>query len=170
MSMSPIGSSVPVSSPRKLWRRRAKTAPRVWMPTTASRVGSGFFSAISWAIRRSVRLRSSCSSTTFSLILLPSWPRGTWLKDGLNVAAGCGCSLGVGRRRGFFSGHRGNLPLPPVPGAVLGQAWIAPLGQRHHDLVEVARGDAVGEHLTGLLQRLADVVAGGDVDEGKHLH
>ena len=27
----------------------------------------GFFSAISWAIRRSVRLRSSCSSTTFSL-------------------------------------------------------------------------------------------------------
>ena len=31
--------------------------------------GSGFFSAISWAIRRSVRLRSSCSSTTFSLTL-----------------------------------------------------------------------------------------------------
>ena len=33
------------------------------------RSGSGFFSAISWAIRRSVRLRSSCSSTTFSLTL-----------------------------------------------------------------------------------------------------
>ena len=44
---------------------------------------SGFFSTISCAIRLSVRPRSSCSSTTFSLTSsLPSWPHGTGLKDG----------------------------------------------------------------------------------------
>ena len=65
--MSPIGTEASVSSPSRAWRRRAMRAPRVWIPTTAKPSASGFFSAISWAIRCSVRLRSSRSSTTFSL-------------------------------------------------------------------------------------------------------
>ena len=39
--MSPIGSSVSVSSPRKACRRRARIAPRVWMPTIARALGIG---------------------------------------------------------------------------------------------------------------------------------
>ena len=34
--MSPSGTSAPVSSPTSACRRRARTAPRVWMPTSAS--------------------------------------------------------------------------------------------------------------------------------------
>ena len=67
--MSPIGSSTAVSSPSMACSRRASRAPRVWMPTIAKPSASGFFSAISWAIRRSVRRKSSRSSTTFSLTL-----------------------------------------------------------------------------------------------------
>ena len=82
--MSPIGTSAPVSSPSRACRRRASTAPRVWMPTSASASGSGFFSAISWAIRPSVRRRSSRSSTTSRVAaqtLAPSWPLWTGLKE-----------------------------------------------------------------------------------------
>ena len=79
--MSPSGTSAPVSSPTSACRRRARTAPRVWIPTSAKPSGPGFFSTISWAIRTSVRRRSSRSSTTVSLTLAPSWPRGTGLKE-----------------------------------------------------------------------------------------
>src|SRR3954454_9425805 len=143
MSRSPKGRSEPVNSPRKTWRRRASTAPRVWMPTTAKRSESGFFSAISWAIRRSVRLRSSCSSTTFSLILrwLPSWPHGTGLKDALTVAA-----RAAGRGRSSPAQKLGrlgeDLPRPAVvTGSVRDELGFSALGQRDYDLVEVARGD-----------------------------
>src|SRR5215218_10120398 len=128
MSRSPIGRSEPVSSPRKTWRRRARTAPRVWMPTTARRSESGFFSAISWAIRRSVRLRSSCSSTTFSFTsVLPSWPHGTWLKDGGSVAVGSAADRGL--PRSF-----------PLHGSVWDELGFSALREGQLDDVEVFGG------------------------------
>ena len=38
------------------------------------------------------------------------------------------------------------------------------------DLVEITGGDASAEDLARLLEHLADVIAGGDVDEGEHRH
>src|SRR6476660_8892500 len=134
MSMSPIGRSLPVSSPRKTWRRRARTAPRVWMPTTAKRSASGFFSAISWAIRRSVRLRSSCPSTTFSFTSVAS-----------------------------FLASRDRVKGRPHCNSARG-------GEGELDDVEVFGGDGGLKDLFCLLDHFADVVAGGDVDEGEQLH
>ena len=140
--MSPIGSSAPVSSPTRACRRRASRAPRVWIPTSAKPSGSGFFSAISWAIRRSVRLRSSCSSTTFSLILwLPSWPLGTGLKDGAQ-----GTREAAGRGRPSPAQQMGRLGRGPTRprrrrGLRSGRAGVSALGEGDLDLVEVARGD-----------------------------
>ena len=90
--MSPIGTEASVSSPSSAWSRRARSAPRVWIPTTAKPPGSGFSSTISWAIRCSFRRRSSRSSTTFSLthVLLPGLS-GPGLKEPTpSVAAGRG--------------------------------------------------------------------------------
>ena len=39
--MSPSGTSAPVSSPTSACSRRARTAPRVWMPTSAMLLGAG---------------------------------------------------------------------------------------------------------------------------------
>src|SRR5919202_1839696 len=64
MSRSPNGMSEPVSSPTRACSRRPRGAPRVWIPTRASESSPGFFSTISWAIRTSVRRRSSRSMAT----------------------------------------------------------------------------------------------------------
>ena len=47
---------------------------------------------------------------------------------------------------------------------------VAPLGEGDLDHVEVARRERRLEDLAGLLEHVFDVVAGGDVDEGEHLH
>src|SRR5579875_1282241 len=65
MSTEPSGTSVSTSPETISCSRRARWAPRRWMPTSASRP-SGFFSTISWAIRTSVRRMSSRSRTTVS--------------------------------------------------------------------------------------------------------
>src|SRR6478672_4322221 len=69
MSRSPKGTSDPVSSPTSACSLLPRTAPRVWMPTRATPSEPGFFSTISWAIRTSVRRRSSRSRTTLSFVL-----------------------------------------------------------------------------------------------------
>src|SRR4051794_39458422 len=176
MSMSPSGTSAPVSSPTIACSLPARTAPRVWMPTSASSPEPGFFSAISWAIRFSVRRRSSRSSTTFSLTLAPSRPLWTALKEptrrgyqGLRRMR-----PGLPSRDGLLLGGVGRLDLgrplvAPVAGALLDQGRLAPLGERDLDEVEVARRDRRGERLAGLVEDGLDVVAGGDVDEGEQL-
>ena len=57
-----------------------------------------------------------------------------------------------------------------LAGAVGDQLGLAALGEGDLDDVEVARSDGRLEDPARLLQHLADVVAGGDVDEGQHLH
>src|SRR6476620_4011100 len=151
MSRSPIGSSEPVSSPRKTWRRRARTAPRVWMPTIARRSESGFFSAISWAIRRSVRLRSSCSSTTFSFISVASFL----------------ASRDRVKGRGQRSSGSGVVRFP---GSILDELGFSSLREGEFDDVEVFGGDGGLEDVAGLFDHLAYVVPGGDVDEGEQLY
>ena len=47
---------------------------------------------------------------------------------------------------------------------------VSSLGEGNLDLVEVFGGDGRLEDLLRLLEHLADVVAGGDVDEGEQLH
>src|ERR1700759_1437819 len=63
MSTEPSGTSLSSSSLVSVCSRLASTAPRRWMPTSATRP-SGFFSTISCAIRISVRRTSSRSRTT----------------------------------------------------------------------------------------------------------
>src|SRR5918999_1076641 len=74
MSMSPSGTGSPTSSATSSRSRAARTAPRRWMPTTATRVGDGepaVFSTISCAMRTRVRRTSSRSRTVFSLKSCP---------------------------------------------------------------------------------------------------
>src|ERR687896_841736 len=74
MSMSPSGTGSPTSSATRSRSRAASTAPRRWIPTTASLVGDGapaVFSTISCAMRTSVRRTSSRSRTVFSLKTCP---------------------------------------------------------------------------------------------------
>src|SRR5215213_2251843 len=120
MSRSPIGSSVPVSSPSTACSRRARIAPRVWMPTTARPSELGFFSAISWAIRRSVRLRSSCWSTTFSLIFSTAFLAS---RDRVKGRAECSSRAGGSKvraapsRRTHFLRVRHSVPEPAARGS-----------------------------------------------------
>ena len=62
------GSSVSSRSETSRCRRRARCAPRRWMPTRAT-WPSGFFSTISCAIRTSVRRTSSSSRTTLGFVI-----------------------------------------------------------------------------------------------------
>ena len=55
-------------------------------------------------------------------------------------------------------------------GAVWDQGRLSSLGEGDFYVVEVARGDARLEYVPGLVEDRADVVAGGDVDQGEHLH
>src|SRR6187455_1614626 len=144
------------------------------MPTTARRSESGFFSAISWAIRRSVRLRSSCSSTTFSFTSVASFLASRdRVKGRGECSSGGGVAMGQATRgrgpRRTTAGRVRRGPLPLVvrfPGSVWDQVGVSSLRERQFDLVEIFRGYDRLEDLPCLLDDLADVVAGGDVDEG----
>ena len=74
-----------------------------------------------------------------------------------------------GRRAGAGSSASRLAGSATLAGAVGDQLGLPALGEGDLDHVEVARGDSRLEHLARLLQHLADVVAGGDVDEGEHL-
>ena len=65
--MSPSGTSTPVSSPTQGVQAAGEDGAAGVDADDREALGPGFFSAISWAIRLSVRRRSSRSSTTFSL-------------------------------------------------------------------------------------------------------
>src|SRR5256714_3935848 len=69
MSRSPNGTLDPVSSPTSACSLSPRTAPRVWIPTSATRSEPGFFSTISCAIRTRMRRKSSRSRTTLSFAL-----------------------------------------------------------------------------------------------------
>src|SRR3982751_2496365 len=163
MSRSPIGSSEPVSAPRKTWRGRARTAPRVWVPTIARRAESGFFSAISWAIRRSVRLKSSCSSTTFSLTSVASFLASRdRVKGRLHGSTGGGGPGEAPPGATAGGGAGGGLPRAFfLHGSVGNEMGCSSLWEGELDLVEIARGDGWLEDLFCLFDHLADVVAGG---------
>ena len=64
MSTAPRSGAAPARSSISRRRRCASGTPRVWMPTSATRVRSGFASMISCAIRDSVRRSASASSRT----------------------------------------------------------------------------------------------------------
>src|SRR5437868_3354852 len=67
--------------------------------------------------------------------------------------------------------RRGPLPLPAlVPGSVWDELGFSSLRKWQFDLVEVFGGYYRLEDGLRLLDRLADVVAGGDVDEGEELY
>src|SRR6186997_2189894 len=64
MSTAPRSGAAPARSSISRRRRCASGTPRVWMPTSATRVRSGFASMISCAIRDSVRRSASASRRT----------------------------------------------------------------------------------------------------------
>ena len=91
-----------------------------------------------------------------------------------------------GRRAALAAGRRPLRPLSANCAAVVARVGLpgsrrsrAPFGMSSGSPrsgngisieVEVAGGDGGLEDLAGLLEHLADVVAGGDVDQGEHLH
>ena len=78
-------------------------------PTSAT-APSGFFSTISCAMRTSVRRMSSSSRTTLGWPMrLPSWPRGTGLKDSDD---GADPSTGRGRHAGLALSRAARLRRP----------------------------------------------------------
>src|SRR3954468_22882533 len=68
------------------------------------------------------------------------------------------------------SGRRCLAIFPRFAGSVWDEARLPTLGKGQLDHVEVTRGHGGLEDLVRLLDHLADVVAGGDVDEGEQLH
>src|SRR5680860_500975 len=122
MSMSPNGGSTPVSSFNRSRSRAARTAPRVWMPTSAKEPGSGFFSAISCAMRRKLRPTSSRSITTFSanppFLASPGPVKGTVLCSPARLsagqAAGRGRIAGCGQVAGDGCSRTGTAGLGPA--------------------------------------------------------
>src|SRR3954451_352673 len=175
MSRSPMGASAPVNSLSAAWSRRASSAPRVWMPTIAKASGAGFFSAISWAIRRSVRLRSSRSSTTFSLAdNFASFLASQGLVKGRPQRSK---GWGLFRRFGLLDGLARvvarKLFVPRTvafPGAAWDEGRLSALGEGDFDDVEIPRRHARLKDVAGLVEDRADVVAGGDVDQREHLY
>src|SRR3954468_6978327 len=154
MSRSPCGTSRSRRSLSRPWIRRARIAPRRWMPTTA-RWSVAFFSTISWAMRTSVRRMSSPSRTTFSAAKPPPFLASRDLVKGTRrkVAARSAAAASGARRR------VGGLPALDLRLALLGQGDL--------DRVEVARDDRALEDRARLVADLAAAVAGRDVGQGE---
>src|SRR2546429_978223 len=111
MSTAPRSGAVPARSSISRRRRCASGTPRVWMPTSATRVRSGFASMISWAIRVSVRRRASASRRTRpagASTALTGWAASTVCGQ----AASCDSfPASLDRLKGF--GSRGTLNALP---------------------------------------------------------
>src|SRR2546427_5832358 len=143
MSISPRGTGPSRSFSIKARRRLAIRAPRVWMPTIA--IGSWpFRSTISWAMRTSVRCKSSRSRTawvtTCSFLASRDRVKGT---DGASVSAAPEGS--IARGGGLLDLVSLAIVTPPH------QLRRAPFAVGNLDQVEVARHDRVLEGGTRLL-------------------
>src|SRR3954468_13388576 len=161
MSRSPCGTSRSSRSARSSWSRRARIAPRRWIPTIARRSAPppvAFFSTISWAMRTSVRRMSSPSRTTFSSAKPPPFLASRDLVKGTRqtVAAPSAAARPGPVRSGACGGVR---RLPAL------ELRLPPLGERARDRVEVARDDRALEDRARLVADLAAAVAGRDVRE-----
>src|SRR3954451_2246521 len=168
MSRSPCGTSRSSSSLRRPSSRRARIAPRRWIPTTASRAGpspAAFFSTISWAMRTSVRRMSSPSRTTLSTANLPPFSASRdRVKGTRRKVAAPSAATPRGQRRPL-PGRSGPRPLARLEALEHG---LALLGERDVDRVEVARDDRALEHRARLVADLAAAVAGRDVRQREH--
>src|SRR5690349_8859743 len=162
MSRSPCGTSRSSSSLRRPWSRRARIAPRRWMPTMASRSGpspAAFFSTISWAMRTSVRRMSSPSRTTFSSANLPPFSASRDRVKGTRRKVAAPPAAPVARAARPGSDPRPLARLEPL------HLRLALLREGHVDRVEVARDDGPLEHRARFVADLAAAVAGRDVRE-----
>src|SRR3954451_4034036 len=161
MSRSPCGTSRSSRSLRSSSSRRARIAPRRWIPTIARRSAPSpvaFFSTIWWARRTSVRRMSSPSRTTFSSAKPPPFLASRDLVKGTRqtVAAPSAAARSGPVRSGAGGGVR---RLPAL------ELRLPPLGERDRDRVEVARDDRALEDRARLVADLAAAVAGRDVRE-----
>src|SRR4051794_21681061 len=161
MSRSPRGTSQSSRSLSSPWSRRARIAPRRWIPTMASpsaRSPVAFFSTISWAMRTSVRRMSSPSRTTFSSAIdLPFRASRDPIKGTRQTVAARPADARSGARR----------PVGRLPALELG---LALLGERDLYRVEVARDDGALEHCARLDADLAAAVPRRDVGQGEQAH
>src|SRR3954453_10891457 len=161
MSRSPCGTRRSSRSASRPWSRRARIAPRRWIPTMASasaRSPVAFFSTISWAMRTSVRRMSSPSRTTFSSAIdLAFRASRDPIKGTRQTVAARPADARSGPRR----------PVRRLPALELG---LALLGERDLDRVEVARDDSALEHRARLVADLAAAVARRDVGQGEEAH
>src|SRR4051794_39882962 len=161
MSRSPCGTRRSSTSASRPWSRRARIAPRRWIPTIASRSAPSpvaFFSTISWAMRTSVRRMSSPSRTTFSSVIdLAFRASRDPIKGTRQTVAARSAEARSGARR-----RVGRLEALDL--------GIALLGERHLDRVEVARDDRALEDGAGLVADLATAVAGRDVGQGEQAY
>src|SRR6188472_1338509 len=149
MSSSPSGTSVSSRSLSSSCSRRARSAPRRWMPTMARRSCSGFFSTISCAMRTSVRRMSSPSRTSLSLLMAPSWPHGTGLKGqcGETSSGGRGSRSGQASQRAGQRAQVGDLDeLLPVRGPLLARAVEPDAAQARRDRAVDVVAQAVADH------------------------
>src|SRR3954452_23555773 len=158
MSRSPCGTSRSSRSPSSPCSRFARSAPRRWIPTRATRSAPSpvaFFSTISWAMRTSVRRMSSPSRTTFSSVMTSAFRASRDPIKGTRETV-------AARPAAASSGPRGGIR--PLPALELG---IALLGVGNLDGVEVPRHDGALEDRARLVADLAAGVAGRHVREGE---